>query len=203
MKKIFKISSLAATALLVGASIVGCAQGTLDITKKVEFPNTYYIEYEVTTKDHIVYEMAKGVDENNNYYYMDSDSEYVFLSNGNSFDKYVKRDGVWMKEERVTLAYIDTFTKEFETYTNKGKANFPGSFKKEGENTLFNRACTTYTMAYGFISFFRSFDLTIDNETNICMSYFEADAIGKGEKEGFECVEFKTEGVDFSMIIEK
>ena len=202
MKKLLKISSLTATALLVSVSIVGCAQETLDITKAVEFPNTYYIEYEVTTKEHIVYEIAKGVDENNNYYYIDSDGEYVFLCNGNSFDKYVKMDGVWTKEERVTLAYIDTFTKGFETYTNKGKTNFPGSFKKDGETTLFNRDCTTYKMAYGFIRFFRSFDLTIDNGTNICMSYFEADAIGKGEKEGFECVEFKTEGVDFSMVIE-
>jgi hypothetical protein len=188
MKNLLTISSLVATTLLASVSMVGCSQETLDITKAVEFPNTYYIEYAVTSKDHIVYEVAKGVDENNNYYYVDFDGEYVFLCDGTYFDKYVKEDGVWTKEERVTLAYIDTFTEVFKEYANKGKKQFPSSFKKDGETTLLNRACTTYTMAYGFISFFRNFNLTIDNETNICMSYFESDAIGNGEKEGFECV---------------
>ena len=200
LKKLLKISSLAVTAVIATLGLVACSPK--DYEGLVQIPEQYYIVYEVLNEDHTISTTAKGLDENGNYYYDDAATEYLFIFNNDRYDQYVKTDENWVKDTNpVTLAYIENLTKGFDEYTKRSMDSFINGYEKQEEITLLEKACTVYTLENALVNFFMDYELVMENETGVCMSYYEIPAIGKEEKKGFECVTFQTTDIDFSTLL--
>lgn len=195
------VTLIAIAGCLLG--LTGCA-GTdryVQIIEAVKIPEVFYIEYEITGEDGTVTTLAKGTDPNGNIYYRNSDAEYVFAVDGKNYRTFRKADGEWTDTaETVNGHYIDELTKDFGKNAEKGRDQFLGSYKKSGESAFLDRNCDAYSLELKIVNFTQSYELIVDKDTGVCMSFYGTSAVNSKEtqKTGFECVSFRTEGLDFS-----
>ncbi len=193
--------------LPVAAVTICFGQAACDMVADVTMPDSYYIEYEVTNDDNTVSVIAKGVDQNGNCYYGNGLEEFLFIKNGTRYESYVKEEGGWSVDGvPVNREYIDSSTKEFDDLARKGVEFFGGSFKENGSREFFGKDCTVYEHSISVTDMFITrFEMLSDKETNICLSYYSYSIVNGKESRGtgYECVVYKTEGVDFSAYISK
>lgn len=202
MKKIIALAVL--LCIITTIALTGCSSFTSQIINFVNMPDEYYIEYEVVGEDGIVKTVARGKDAGGNYYYRASGIETLYILDGEYYTAYDMTDGAFVaREDRVKESVVLEETKDFETYSHKSMETISGVYEQAEESELFGRECDNYNLSLNIIIYVQSYAMAVDSESGVCLSFWGTSNVAGFEtaKSGFECVSFKTEGVDFSSII--
>lgn len=165
-----------------------------------EFPEQYFITYEVTCEDGAIETVSRAKDMNGNVYFK-AEEEYLFIKNGNSYVLYQPEDGQFIPQEgkKYQESYVDKIGKEFEEYVKKGNVSAGGAGQHIGEETIAGRTCDYYEISVKFMNFEQKYQFAIDKETYICMDWQSEKNISGYKESGndsFTCTRFDTEQID-------
>lgn len=208
MKGKFFMGILGGMGVLACAGFSGCAETakyTVQLVTSVRFPACYYIEYEITNEDGTVSYIGKGIDGEGNYRYKTAEGELLYIKTGDNYETYELTNGVWTdKNMPVKLSYVEEHTEEFDDYAKKSMEKFNGQYKKGEQTSWLGMTCDSYKLTLNILSTFKqTYEMLTEVDTGICMRYFAYTNVGGVETDtnGFECIEFTTETLDFSSVL--
>lgn len=203
MKKKVAICILVVFALTL-SFLVGCSGRAEQIINSVNYPDEYYIEYELTAEDNTVKTVAMGKDSYGNYYYNDGSLKRLYISSGNKLLVYERSGSAFLDTgTAVNEKYVQNNSEAFDELAKKSMERFIGSYERDDGDTVCERDCDVYTLSLKIVNFKQSYKMLVDCESGICMSWWGMTEVSSNKtgKTGFECVKFATENIDFSSYI--